>query len=178
MNILGLDISTKVGWAGLDSELDLFEVGVIKGKGDHGMPRICEVWTKLAGVMSEQDPAFAVIEGYAYMAKGNTLTKLVETGAVIRWNLWSRDWCPYIEVAPTMLKKFVTNKGNANKEEMMVQAFKRWGVEGTNDEVDALALAKFGQALIGHGGKLAAFQEDTITRYKKNHPEVVESLKL
>ena len=174
MNIVGLDISTKVGWAGLDSELDLFKTGIVAGKGPHGMTRISEVWVKLEKVLCEQDPAFVVIEGYAYMAKGNTLTKLVETGAIIRWHMW----CPYIEVAPTMLKKFTTNKGNANKEEMMVQAFKRWGVEGTNDEVDALALAKFGQALIGDGGCLATFQKDRIARYKKNHPEVIQSLKL
>ncbi len=170
MIILGLDISTKIGWSSLDTDLDVWKTGIIKGKGDHGMPRIAQVWTKLEKVLCVEDPHLIVIEAYAFNARGNTLTKLVETGTVVRWNLWNKETVyPYIEVAPTMLKKFTTDKGNANKEEMMVQAFKRWGVEGTNDEVDAFGLAKFGAALMDEAQGLTQFQKDTVKRYIKTH---------
>ena len=55
-----------------------------------------------------------------------------------------------MEVAPTSLKKFVTGKGNAKKDLMLLSVYKRWGFDTTNDnKADAYGLAQFGRALLG-----------------------------
>ena len=53
-------------------------------------------------------------------------------------------------VPPTVLKKFVTGKGNSKKDEMRLGAYKRWAFEDKSDDVvDAYCLAQMG--LYKHG---------------------------
>jgi Holliday junction resolvasome RuvABC endonuclease subunit len=48
-----------------------------------------------------------------------------------------------LQVPPMTLKKFVSGKGTAKKQEMMLQAYKRYGVEINDDNaVDAYGLAR------------------------------------
>jgi crossover junction endodeoxyribonuclease RuvC len=55
---------------------------------------------------------------------------------------------PFIIVAPTSLKKFVTGSGRGDKNIMLLEAYKKWGVDCKNDdENDAHALARVAQAL-------------------------------
>jgi crossover junction endodeoxyribonuclease RuvC len=55
----------------------------------------------------------------------------------------------YLMVAPTALKKFITGKGNAKKELMLMKIFKRYGLEFENNNLaDAYALARYGENLI------------------------------
>ena len=46
-------------------------------------------------------------------------------------------------------KKFTTGVGNANKHQMVLNVFKRWGFETKHDDVaDAYSLARCGQAFL------------------------------
>lgn len=48
-----------------------------------------------------------------------------------------------LQVPPMTLKKYATGKGTAKKQEMLLQIYKRWGVEFTDDNAaDAYALAR------------------------------------
>jgi Holliday junction resolvasome RuvABC endonuclease subunit len=48
-----------------------------------------------------------------------------------------------LKVPPMTLKKFAAGKGNAKKQEMLLQIYKRWGVEFTDDNAaDSYALAR------------------------------------
>ena len=48
-----------------------------------------------------------------------------------------------MRVPPMTLKKFASGKGNAKKQEMLLQIFKRWGIEFNDDNAaDAYALAR------------------------------------
>lgn len=48
-----------------------------------------------------------------------------------------------LQVPPMTLKKFVAGKGNAKKQEMLMQIYKRWGVEFNDDNAaDAYGLAR------------------------------------
>ena len=48
-----------------------------------------------------------------------------------------------LQVPPMTLKKYATGKGTAKKQEMLLQIFKRWGVEFNDDNAaDAYALAR------------------------------------
>ena len=91
------------------------------------------------------------IEGYAY-ANQHTLVTLVEVGTMLRYMLHKEAmksfFAPYTVIPPTVLKKFVTGKGNARKDSMRLELFKRWRLEApTDNEVDALALALFGAVM-------------------------------
>lgn len=48
-----------------------------------------------------------------------------------------------LRVPPLTLKRFATGKGNSKKQEMLLQIYKRWGVEFNDDNAaDAYALAR------------------------------------
>ena len=48
-----------------------------------------------------------------------------------------------LKVPPMTLKKYAAGKGNAKKQEMLLQIYKRWGVEFNDDNAaDAYALAR------------------------------------
>ena len=50
---------------------------------------------------------------------------------------------------PTTLKKWVTSKGNAKKEQMLKEAYKRWGVDfDSNDICDAYCLARYAEEVM------------------------------
>lgn len=56
---------------------------------------------------------------------------------------------PWLSVAPTMLKSFLTGKSSSHKSEVLAEVNSRWGVDASNDdEADAYGLAKFGQAMV------------------------------
>lgn len=66
-------------------------------------------------------------------------------------------------VQPTSLKKFVTGKGNAKKNEMLLGVFKKWGVEYSNDNLaDAFALAKVAEAISENTTDLPKYQQEVI----------------
>lgn len=72
-----------------------------------------------------------------------------ELGGVIRVML-TEVGIKWIEVNPSLVKKFATGRGNAKKEEIAIAIYKRWGREFlSNDEADAFVLAVIGQALVG-----------------------------
>jgi hypothetical protein len=48
-----------------------------------------------------------------------------------------------LQVPPMTLKKYATGKGTSKKQEMLLQIYKRWGVEFNDDNAaDAYALAR------------------------------------
>jgi len=110
----------------------------------------------------------AVIEGLAFMAKGNSLVQLSALNYMTRAMLADRN-IPFVIVAPTSLKKFVTGSGNAKKDEMLLATFKRWGVSILDDNVcDAYGLAQMGLAILGGNSKATnKVQEQDLEKFKK-----------
>jgi len=109
----------------------------------------------------------AAIEGISYMSRNSTSTaQLSGLNYMVREMLINNN-IPFVIVAPTSLKKFVTGKGNCGKDIMMLETYKRWEVSITNDNIcDAFGLAKISGALIGEGGKLTKKQEEVINLLK------------
>jgi Holliday junction resolvasome RuvABC endonuclease subunit len=52
--------------------------------------------------------------------------------------------CRYpLKIPPMTLKKYAAGKGNAKKQEMLMQIYKRWGIEFNDDNAaDAYALGR------------------------------------
>ena len=71
---------------------------------------------------------------------------LGELSATVRLAIHSyfKDERKYpLKVPPMTLKKFAAGKGNSKKQEMLLQIYKRWGVEFLDDNAaDAYALAR------------------------------------
>lgn len=88
------------------------------------------------------------IEGYAYCARGSVFD-MGELGGILRL-LLAENYGWFVNVPPTSLKKFVTEKGNSPKEVMLEKTFRKYGLGSDtlkdNNQVDAYGLARFGAA--------------------------------
>ena len=75
---------------------------------------------------------------------------------------------PLLVVPPATLKKFVAGKGNAKKDTMRLETFKRWKYEHPSDNiVDAYGLAKVGLACAGGPGALTKQQKEVVNVLKR-----------
>lgn len=145
--VMGIDPSlTSTGLVVLsNSELISSETIGIKEK---GIARLLELQNILEGRLFTYKPDLVVIEGYAF-ARSNQAHQMGELGGMIRM-LLTQKRVPWIEVAPTQVKKFATGKGNAAKDLILMNVYKRWGVEfDSNDIADAYVLARIGLAVSG-----------------------------
>jgi len=144
MNLLALDLSlTASGWA--------------RALDDHGTIRTPKKGAERLGVILDEVAALAygdqpvdvvLIEGYAYAAH-NRAHQVGELGGVIRLELW-RAGVPFVEIAPPVLKKYATGKGNSPKPELRMALYKRTGLDVSDDnQVDAVWLVAAGFELAG-----------------------------
>lgn len=74
---------------------------------------------------------------------------LGELSALVRITIYDEFTEPHnnlkypLKVPPMTLKKFAAGKGNAKKQEMLLQIYKRWGIEFNDDNAaDSYALAR------------------------------------
>ncbi len=149
--IIGLDLSlTSTGVAVVHADGRLYSATAIKSKLADA-PRLIDIRNNLYSILNKlsRKPTLAVLEGYAFGSQARH-EAAGELGGIIKVTLFL-DGIPVAVVPPSTLKKFVTGKGNAQKDEMRLAVFKKWGQEfRTNDEVDAFALAQVGVILERH----------------------------
>ena len=121
MVTLGLDLSlTSTGYVLLEKG-EVKEQKLIKSKPSGKLP-LDEL--KRLIIIKEQIMSsgmyidLAVIEGLAFMARNSrSLVQLSALNYMIRECLYRED-VPFLIVAPATLKKFVTSRGNAKKDEI------------------------------------------------------------
>jgi len=131
--------------------------------------RILKIVDEIEKIVGIFKPEVAVIEGLAFMVRNATaLVQLSALNYMIRSMLITYD-TPFVIVAPTSLKKFVTGNGGAKKDVMLIETFKRWGVTLLDDNIcDSFGLAQIGLAL--KGGvckKIGQKQEEVLSLLKK-----------
>lgn len=90
-----------------------------------------------------------MMEGLSFGAKGNAVMQMAGLHYCIRIFLKKESTYEYSFInsyhvaPPTTLKKFVTGKGNSKKELILLEVYKRWGIEFKNNNLaDAFVLAK------------------------------------
>lgn len=125
LNFMGLDISTKTGICIIQvifetgkykilhiSEITAHSNNIYFGK----LLRAGDIAMQVAEMCEEYDVHFALIEGFAY-ANHYTLSMLTEITTLIKYKLRLLH-VPYLIIAPTSLKKFITGNGRATKLQM------------------------------------------------------------
>lgn len=174
MRVMGLDVSTKTGLSVVDKDRNVLLGEQVTFPKLRGWERASAIIARIMELHAEYKPDLVVIENYGF-ANANSLVTLVEIGTIIRYFLWQEN-IPYIDVPPNSLKKFVTGKGQAKKEEVMMYVLKRWDYTSkTNDIADAVGLGMFGLGCLGLD--FGAKAKEAVTEVMKTQGPVVESVK-
>lgn len=152
--ILGLDLSlTAAGWATIHPD-GTTRTDIIPDTKGHIADRLSTWETKLHGVIDVfcggQEPDHIYVEDL-----GGTQHGAFELG-MVHATFWRVAWgCGMVDrvtlVNAATLKTYATGKGNASKALVLVEAVKRLGYDGYDDnEADALWLADLGARLHGY----------------------------
>jgi crossover junction endodeoxyribonuclease RuvC len=141
--LIALDLSlTATGYADSDTS----QVWKTKLKGHE---RLDFLLTKVDEQLGEVIPEAVFIEGFSFGSQGRALYEIGGLGYLVRHHLWELGY-PYCEVPPAVLKKFATGHGNANKDEMLSVAIRKFEFPGTdNNAADAWLLWHLGQLVMG-----------------------------
>ncbi|MED3717333.1 hypothetical protein P4518_08055 [Geobacillus thermodenitrificans] len=138
---VGIDPSLRTGFVALSPYGEVIEMQEIERDGDDPARM-----SNLIQAVSESvlDCDFVAIEGFGYASQRGFLLGGIGWG--IRIELYRRG-IPYVDVAPSLVKKFAGAKGNANKEKVVLEVYKRWGFENnSNNVIDAFVLAQIARA--------------------------------
>ena len=140
--VIGIDQSVlHTGICILNEDASVSYLGLIEPDKLKNRDRLAYIRDELNAVLGAAQFAVGVMEGYSYGSM-NKKFLLGEVGSVVK--LAFHDHClRAYEVAPAALKKFVTSKGSASKEDVMVAVEKQWGVVVKDDNLaDAYGLAR------------------------------------
>lgn len=162
MNIVGLDLSLTA--TGIATDAGLFTV-TTKSTDPMGK-RLTNLRTEASEHIKHAH--LLVIEGL-YVGQINNTIKLAKVHAAFEMLAWV--WStPIAFIPPATLKKFATGKGTGDKRDMSVEAFKRFGVEGKDDnQIDAFWLRFAGQ--IHYGDTLEDWPKDRVAALHAVNPK-------
>lgn len=141
MRFVGIDPSLHTGLVILSGQGKIIEAKEISKDGSDPA-RMNALIQEVTYYVQPDD--FVAIEGFGYASQRGFLLGGIGWG--MRMELYRRG-VPYIDVAPSLVKKFAGAKGNANKEKVVLEVYKRWGFESdSNNVVDAFVLAQIARA--------------------------------
>ncbi len=141
----GLDLSlTGTGFVSLLTDGKIFQKYLFStGPSTQIEDRILDI---AFNVLNRIDKANYVIyiEGLSFGSRGQKMLELAGLHYYIRCQL-SKEGLSYTIVPPTTLKKFITGKGNCKKNLMLMNIYKKFGIEFDDDNIaDAYCLARMG----------------------------------
>ena len=184
-SIMGIDLSlTGTGVVVVDEE-SINASKLIKSKPSaerttlDEIERLLRIKADIIQLIDQHKPKLVLIEGLAFMAKNTTaLVQLAGLNYMIREYLAIRK-IPFVIVAPTTLKKFIIGKGVGQKDLMLLETYKKYGVSFIDDNLcDAFALATVGVALKGENKKpLAKYQVEVLNVLSDQYEKATEANK-
>lgn len=110
------------------------------------------------------EPEMTCLEGYAF-GRAAQNHQVGELGGTARLVLYDRGMAAKaVVLPPATLKKFVTNKGNAQKNVVLREVYRVWGFEALDDNVaDGYGLAQAAMT-VSTGEARYAWQRDALRR--------------
>jgi crossover junction endodeoxyribonuclease RuvC len=177
---IGLDLSiTHTGVVILDENKKVIYRGVIKSKPEGDTPtdelaRLDKIVYEIDDIIdmhtNGKEERFAFIENLAFgVQKTTAITQLAGLSYLVRamlasWNI------PFYLVAPTSLKKFALGKGRGEKDHMVLEAYKQFGLDGIDNNIaDAAFLAHLGLMILDEKKIEYQYQREVIELVKKQH---------
>lgn len=166
--------SSEIRVLGIDPSLSCTGIACVSGgrlqttrleppKQVKGSRRLAWFYESLAKILDATGAEVVAIEGYAYAANARQHA-LGELGGVYRLCMHLRNQ-DFLIVPPTVLKKFSTGKGNADKSIVAKELFKRFAVDlESNDEVDAAGLALIALAKVDSRFQLPNTQQECLDK--------------
>lgn len=126
--------------------------------------RLNQIFLTIKQLVGDLKIEQAALEGYSY-GSTHRAQDLGEVGGIVRLALTQLE-IPYAVVAPTSLKKYVTGRGDADKEHMMAAVKSKWGIVIPQDDIaDAYGLAHLARGLCV-GGSLNRAELEVLELFK------------
>jgi crossover junction endodeoxyribonuclease RuvC len=137
-------------FVGIDQSYSGFAITCISGRDYYttvyksdvrGIERLKDIREHLRSTLGSAHIVDVAIEGYAF---GSQMANMLgELGGMVKLELLDMGKYPLI-VPPTSLKKYATGKGQGvAKSQIMLQVYKKWGVEFSDDNAaDSYVLAR------------------------------------
>lgn len=116
-----------------------------------GVLRLIDIRDTVCRLVVAEHIDLVVLEDYAFHAKDAHAHELGELGGAVKVGLHERTpQARVVLVKPNLRTKYATGKGNASKDNVLVEAVRRLGYDGASkDEADALWLQQMGLAATG-----------------------------
>lgn len=153
--ILALDLATSTGWALLKNgttRSGSVSFPVARGESPGARFRRFRAW--LLGRVAAERPEVIAFERPMAVKSGAAAQVLYGLSAVVL-EVAEGAGIDTLTVAPSVLKKHATGRGNADKRAMTTAAAIRWKRPGLDqdDEADALWVLDWAQGQLGAGGE-------------------------
>ena len=129
--------------------------GTLYPEYDTAMQRYQNITTWVMGIITSNKVDSVYIEDYAFAATGRVF-HIAENTGILKYNLWQNS-IPVTTVPPTVIKKFATGKGNANKELLQEHFITETGLDikthlqltlkqwnPSSDIIDSYYISKYG----------------------------------
>ncbi len=143
MKFVGIDPSYN-GFAIviLDKDANILEQDLFNSnKNNEAEDRIIQLESRFK-FLADLDELIIYIEGPSYSSNGAFTLQMGALHYYLRI-FFRKNNMTYKVITPTTLKKFVTGKGQAKKELMLLKTYKKWGEEfDDNNLADAYGLAR------------------------------------
>jgi crossover junction endodeoxyribonuclease RuvC len=142
------------GWALYDRAGGKFTYGVIEPPKEvtEDLSRMEHILAQVEALLpgpGAWSSTFVVIEGLAFAGRGSYALQLAGLGYMLR-RQFRNARIPYIDVAPTQAKKFLSGRGNVDKNIILKEVLKRYQIDVDDDNIaDAINFNMIGRALLG-----------------------------
>jgi crossover junction endodeoxyribonuclease RuvC len=139
---VGVDLSlTETGVVVLDRSFKILHKELIKTISTINIEaRILEIRDGVIKFFNKDSIIY--LEGLSFGSRGQSMLELAGLHYFVRAHLYQNNH-DFKLIPPTVLKKFITGKGNCKKELMLLKVYKRFGIEFDNNNLcDAYSLAR------------------------------------
>lgn len=147
------------------TEVQSYRIKLDGAKFEHTIARLAALRERLTAILEavEEDyggPGVLIVEGYGFGIKNSHSHSLGEWGGQVRLAAYHRGWLLVIANIAT-IKKFTSGKGNAEKDQMMMEILDRWQYKATdNNNADAYALMRLGLVFVARVGEREVLKKD------------------